>query len=245
MSSEHMGKDPSNIQEMFGRIAPRYNLLNRIMTAGLDTRWRRALVKETQICKKAKVLDLATGTGDIAFTFRQVYPLAQVIAADFSMPMMTIGRGYAPGPSVHWCAADAMRLPFPNNSFQVVASGYLLRNVNDLPNCLKEQVRVLRIGGRLLALDSVPPPPSLIQPVIHAYLRYGIPFLGRIFGGVSGASAYRYLPESTLNFRTPKELVQLLNESGLINVRYHSFLFGTMILLWGDKAREISPKQMT
>lgn len=239
MTIESCAKDPSQIQEMFGRIAPRYNLLNRLMTAGLDTRWRRALVKEAAISNEAIVLDLASGTGDIAFAIRRQLPRARIIAADFALPMMAVGRRHALGSSVRWCAADATRLPFPDNSFQVVASGYLLRNVSNIPTCLLEQARVLQEGGRLLALDSAPPPPSLLRPAIRAYLRYGIPLLGRVVGGASGASAYRYLPESTLNFRNPAELVAMFEEAGLTNVRHRHFLFGTMVLLWGDKRAPI------
>ena len=240
MTTERHDKDPSQIQEMFGRIAPRYNLLNRLMTAGLDTRWRRALVKEAAIPDEATVLDLASGTGDIAFAMRRQSPRARIIAADFALPMMAVGRRHALGSSVRWCAADATRLPFPDGSFQVVASGYLLRNVSDIPTCLCEQTRVLQEGGRLLALDSAPPPPSLLRPAIRAYLRYGIPLLGRIVGGASGASAYRYLPESTLHFRNPVELVVMFEEAGLTNVRHRRFLFGTMVLLWGDKPATLS-----
>lgn len=230
-----MNKDPNTIKEMFGLIAPRYNLLNRIMTAGLDLRWRKELVQNADIQPAAKVLDLATGTGDIAFAIQQQHPETAIVAADFAIPMLRIGKRKTANSIVHWCAADATTLPFPDSSFHVVTSGFLFRNLNDLRQSIREQIRVLKCGGRLVALDSTPPPPSLLRPIIHLYLRKGIPLLGRVFGGKHGANAYRYLPESTLSFRTADELLNLLAEEGLIHLGKKSFLFGTIVLIWGDK----------
>ena len=221
---------------MFSEIAPRYDLLNRVMTGGLDTRWRRALARRAKPEAHSRILDIACGTGDIAFAFRDIAPLAPIIAADFALPMMEIGKSRSQGPGVHWCAADALSLPFADGSFDIVASGFLLRNVMDLPGCLREQTRVLSSGGRLLALDSAPPPPSLLRPLIRLYLSTGIPLLGKLLGGKSGAEAYRYLPESTLNFRTPQELARLFERAGLIQVQFRSFMWGTMTLIWGEKS---------
>ena len=235
MVEDYLKKDPSKIKEMFSQIAPRYNLMNRLMTAGLDIHWRNQLVKKAKIKHKSRILDLATGTGDIAFAIRRNHSESEIIAADFAMPMLQIGRRNPLGKSIKWCVADAMNLPFPDNHFQFVTSGFLYRNLSDLHMSMKEQVRVLDRGGRLLALDSSPPPSSLLRPLIYIYLRYGIPSLGRIFGGVNGANAYQYLPESTLNFSTPHELALLLRDVGLINIGWKSYLFGTIILIWGDK----------
>ena len=235
MVEDYLKKDPSKIKEMFSQIAPRYNLMNRLMTAGLDIHWRNELVKKAKIERKSRILDLATGTGDLAFTIRRNHSENEIIAADFAMPMLQIGKRNSLGKTIKWCVANAMNLPFPDNHFQFVTSGFLYRNLSDLHMSIKEQVRVLDRGGRLLALDSSPPPPSLLRPLVYIYLRYGIPSLGRIFGGVNGASAYQYLPESTLNFSTPQELALLLRDVGLINIGWKSYLFGTIVLIWGDK----------
>ncbi|MCY3935298.1 MAG: ubiquinone/menaquinone biosynthesis methyltransferase [Chloroflexi bacterium] len=230
-----MNKDPDTIREMFSLIAPRYNLLNRLMTAGLDRHWRKELVQKGDIQPAAKILDLATGTGDIAFAVHRKHPDAEIVAVDFAMPMLHIGKRKTSHSIIHWCAADAAKLPFPSSTFHVVTSGFLFRNLHDLRQSIREQIRVLKCGGRLLALDSTPPPPSLLRPFIRFYLRHGIPWLGRIFAGKHGASAYRYLPESTLSFRTADELLNLLAEEGLIHLGKKSFLFGTIVLIWGDK----------
>lgn len=235
MVEDYSSKEPAKIKEMFSQLAPRYNLMNRLMTAGLDIHWRNELVKKANIQRKTRILDLATGTGDIAFTIRRNHSEAEIIAADFALPMLQFGKRNPLSHSIQWCVADAMNVPFRDNHFHLVTSGFLLRNLSDPRKSLKEQVRVLKQGGRLLALDSSPPPPSLLRPLIYLYLRYGIPTLGRIFGGTNGASAYKYLPESTLNFKTPHDLALILKNAGLKNVDWQSYLMGTILLIWGDK----------
>lgn len=236
MTTQLKGREKASyVQGMFGRIAQRYNLMNRVMTAGQDQRWRRFLVSQANIPQHGKVLDLATGTGDIAFEALRAVPSAFVVGADFSLPMMVVGQQAPVGQQVRWCGADALRLPFPSQGFDTVMSGYLLRNVSDIQQALQEQMRVLKPGGRMITLDSSPPPPGLLRPFILAYLKYGIPLLGRLIAGRQGADAYRYLPESTQAFKTPQELAQLMQEAGFINIQYRTFMFGTMAVHWGDK----------
>ena len=223
------------VQQMFGRIAKRYNLINRLMTAGQDQRWRRFVIGKAAVPRHGVVLDLATGTGDIAFEIVKREPTAQVIAADFALPMMQVGQTMPFGQLVSWCAADAMNLPFASESFDAVVSGYLVRNVSDLPRTLAEQVRVLKPGGRVVILDTTPPPPNVLRPAIIAYLKYGIPLMGRMISGKQGADAYRYLPESTQAFRTPDELAELMHKAGIQPVEYTTFMFGTVAVHWGIK----------
>jgi demethylmenaquinone methyltransferase/2-methoxy-6-polyprenyl-1,4-benzoquinol methylase len=147
------------VQEMFGRIARRYNLMNRLMTFGQDQRWRRFVIQQAQIPSGGKLLDLATGTGDIAFEGLKAARDVQAVGADFALPMMYVGRQQVAGLRVLWCGADALRLPFADNTFDAVTSGYLVRNVIDIPRTLAEQVRVLKPGGRIVILDSTPPTP--------------------------------------------------------------------------------------
>lgn len=227
----------SYVQGMFGRIAGRYNLLNRIMTMGQDRSWRRFVVQKAQIPKAGVVLDLATGTGDIAFDTLRADPTATVIGADFALPMMYVGQDAELGKRVEWCAADALNLPFATAHFDAVMSGYLVRNVVDLPRTLAEQVRVLKPGGRVVILDTSPPPNNILKPFILMYLKYGIPLLGRLISGKHAADAYKYLPESTQSFKTPQELAALMKEAGIQNVEYRTFMFGTMAVHWGEKAR--------
>ena len=223
------------VQDMFGRIADRYNFMNRVMTFGQDMRWRRFVVKQAQLPQNGSLLDLATGTGDIAFEAKETYPSATVVGADFALPMMHVGQDEPRGNTIEWSGADAMNLPFPNQSFDAVVSGYLVRNVIDIPRSLSEQMRILKPGGRIVILDTSPPPNNILKPFIKIHLNYIIPILGRIIGGQAAADAYTYLPESTQAFKTPDELADIMRNAGYINVDYKLFMFGTMAIHWGEK----------
>lgn len=230
------GKDRADyVQDMFGRIAGRYNLMNRLMTFGQDMRWRRFVVQQANLPPGGKLLDLATGTGDIAFEAIKAVPGLQAVGADFSLPMMRVGQGLPMGDQVGWAGADALNLPFPDSTFDAITSGYLARNVIDIPRMFAEQIRVLKPGGRVVVLDSSPPPANVLRPFIEIHLRYVIPTLGRIVSGKNGADAYQYLPSSTQAFKTPEELAALMRDAGLRNVQYKTFMFGTMAVHWGEK----------
>jgi demethylmenaquinone methyltransferase/2-methoxy-6-polyprenyl-1,4-benzoquinol methylase len=221
------------VQQMFGRIASRYNLMNRLMTFGQDMRWRRFVVAQANLPAGGKLLDLATGTGDIAFEAVKAVPDLQVVGADFALPMMQVGKQYPLGERVLWSGADALNLPFPDNTFDAVTSGYLIRNVIDVPRTFAEQLRVLKPGGRIVVLDTSPPPKNLFRPFILIQLKYIIPLLGRLIS--PDASAYQYLPESTQSFKTPEELATIMRQAGLKNVQYKTFMFGTIAVHWGEK----------
>ncbi|MBC8171936.1 MAG: ubiquinone/menaquinone biosynthesis methyltransferase [Anaerolineae bacterium] len=224
------------VQDMFGRVARRYNLMNRLISMGQDQVWRRFVVKKAQIPNSGVVLDLATGTGDIAFEVLHAVPTAQIVGADFSLPMMVVGKDHLLGNHVNWCAADAMNLPFPEEFFDAVLSGYLVRNVVDIRQTLREQLRILKPGGSIVILDSSPPPPGFLRPFILIHLKYVIPLMGRIISGKEAADAYRYLPESTQAFKTPRELAILMEEAGIQKIEYKTFMFGTIAIHWGQKA---------
>lgn len=222
------------VQGMFDRIAGRYNLMNRLMTFGQDMRWRRFVIRQARLKPGDRLLDLATGTGDIAFEALRQVPGVQAVGGDFSLGMMLVGQGLTLGDQVQWSGADALNLPFPDETFDAVTSGYLMRNVIDIPRALAEQKRVLRSGGRIVVLDTSPPPDNLLKPFIEIHLRYGIPLLGRLISG--NADAYQYLPESTQKFKMPDELAALMRAAGFANVQYQRFMFGTMAVHWGEKA---------
>ena len=223
------------VQDMFGRIAGRYNLMNRLMTGGQDMKWRRFVVQQARLKTGDKLLDLATGTGDIAFEALKAVPSLQAVGGDFSLPMMQVGQQLPLGKQVGWTGADALNLPFPDATFNAVTSGYLARNVVDIPRMFAEQLRVLKSGGRIVVLDSSPPKDNLLKPFIEIHLRYIIPLLGRIVAGKNGADAYQYLPSSTQAFKTPEELATLMKQAGIQNVQYQTFMFGTMAVHWGEK----------
>jgi len=221
------------MQDMFGRIAASYDLMNRLMTFGQDRRWRRFVVQQAKLPRGGWLLDIATGTGDIAFEAQRQMPDLHVIAADFTLPMMRVGQQRRGAESVAWQAADTLHLPYASHTFDAVTSGYLFRNLTDMPGALAEQVRVLKPGGRLVTLDTTPPPHNLLRPAIQLHLKWVIPTAGRIITG--HADAYRYLPESTLNFKNADEFADLLRAADLVEVGYRRFMFGTMAVHWGAK----------
>ncbi len=182
-----------------------------------------------------KLLDLATGTGDIAFEALKAIPNLQVVGGDFSLPMMQVGQTLPMGKQVGWTGADALNLPFPDGAFNAITAGFLTRNVIDIPRMFAEQLRVLKTGGRIVLLDSSPPKDNLLKPFIEIHLRYIIPLLGRIVAGKNGADAYQYLPSSTQAFKTPEELAKLMTQAGVRNVQFRTFMFGTMAVHWGEK----------
>ena len=228
------GKERSQyVQSMFGRIAGRYDLMNRLMTFGQDMKWRRFVIDKARLSPESRLLDLASGTGDIAFAGLEQISGLRVVGTDFAYPMMAVGQVRPLGQLMAWCQADALQLPYPSNTFDAVVSGYLLRNVIDLPACLAEQLRVVRPGGVIVTLDTTPPPRTFLRPAIEFHLRFVIPMLGRLL--TSAPDAYEYLPSSTQAFKTPEELASLMLSAGLVNVGWRTFMFGTMAVHWGEK----------
>ena len=229
------------VQEMFDRIAGRYDLLNRIISGGQDMKWRRFAVQVAELPAGGRLLDLAAGTGDIAFEALERSPKAQVIGADFSLGMMRVGRRREPhGPKVAWMGADALALPYADESFDAVVSGYLMRNVSDIPWALAEQWRVLKPGGRIVILDTSPPPDNALKPFILLHLKLGVPMLGRLIGGEAAADAYQYLPKSTQAFKTEHELKALVESAGFGEVEFKGFMFSTIAVHWGVKQRKLT-----
>jgi demethylmenaquinone methyltransferase/2-methoxy-6-polyprenyl-1,4-benzoquinol methylase len=227
---------PADVRAMFDRIAGRYQLMNALMTFGRDRAWRRAVVLAAALPAGGRLLDLASGTGDIALEVLRHDPGARVTAADFSLEMMRVGRRRPGGERIAWCAADALALPFADGSFDAVTSGYLLRNVADRAGAFREQARVVRPGGRVVCLDTSPPPASALRPLVRFYLRRVIPLLGRLIAGER--SAYAYLSASTEGFKAPDELAAIMREAGLFGVRYRRFMAGTIAVHVGMRPKQ-------
>lgn len=216
------------VRSMFARIAGRYDLLNRLMTFGQDVRWRRNAVRQLQLPPSARVLDVGTGTGDLAFEIRRQAPDADIVAADFTPEMMRAGRSRGAVRQPGWLVADALDLPFASGGFDGVISGFLLRNVVDLPRALREQARILRPGGRWVNLETTPPPSGFMRPFIEIQLRIVIPLLGRLIAG--DPSAYQYLPRTTEGFVEPEILTELIERAGFEEVHFRRFMFGTIAI---------------
>ncbi|MCJ7678288.1 MAG: class I SAM-dependent methyltransferase, partial [Anaerolineales bacterium] len=152
------------VRRMFGRIAPRYDLLNRLMTFGQDRRWRREAVRRMDLQASPRVLDVGAGTGDLAFEVLKRQPEATLVALDFTPEMMELGRRRPAGSRVHWVVGDASHLPFAAAAFDGIVSGFLLRNVAELGRVLAEEQRVARSGARVVSLDTTPPPRTWLRP---------------------------------------------------------------------------------
>jgi demethylmenaquinone methyltransferase / 2-methoxy-6-polyprenyl-1,4-benzoquinol methylase len=221
------------VQEMFTQIAPRYDLMNRLMTFGQDVGWRRQVIQRAHLRPGSWLLDLGAGTGDLAGEARRQCPLAHIIAADFTVRMMAFGQSRNANERLGWAAADARALPFPDRAFEAVVSGFLLRNVTNLPLSLSEQYRVLKPGGRMVTLDTTPPPDNLLKPFIRIHLHQVIPTLGRLVAGQ--VEAYQYLPETTENFLEPERLAGRMVEAGFRQVGFVRLMFGTIAIHWGIK----------
>src|SRR5215831_12691238 len=140
----------SAVRDVFTRIAPRYDLMNRVMTGGFDRYWRKFVIRMAAIPESGRMLDIATGTGDIAFEALDQVRGVTAVGADFAPNMMLVGKARLRGERVRWTAADALNLPFPAAQFDAVTHGFLLRNVIDIPRALAEQWRVLRPGGYMV-----------------------------------------------------------------------------------------------
>jgi demethylmenaquinone methyltransferase/2-methoxy-6-polyprenyl-1,4-benzoquinol methylase len=224
---------------MFARIARRYDLMNTLMTFGQDRFWRQQVVGMASIPAGGSLLDIGTGTGDIAFEALRQRPAAHVTGADFTREMIDIGRRRPGGETVQWCLADALHLPFPDTTFDAVTSGYLVRNVPDVRLAFREQVRVVKPGGRVVCLDTSPPPRGLSWPFVWIYLKVIIPALGYLVA--RDMAAYRYLPDSTRAFVNPDQLTSVMRDAGLRHVNYRRFMSGTQVICTGIRPQEPPP----
>jgi demethylmenaquinone methyltransferase/2-methoxy-6-polyprenyl-1,4-benzoquinol methylase len=218
------------VQNMFTRIARRYDLMNRLMTGGQDVRWRRQVIRLARLEQNSRLLDLGAGTGDLAREALAQFPRANVIAADFTLEMMRVGRENGP---LSFASADALRLPFGDSIFDAVVSGFLMRNVIDLQKALQEQYRMLKKGGRIVILDTTRPKKNILSPLIWLHMHVVIPLLGRLLTGSS--DAYRYLPETTEGFVSAENLASRMAAAGFKKVNYQRFMFGTIAIHWGEK----------
>lgn len=214
------------VRRMFDRISRRYDLMNLLMTFGQDRRWRRFVAGQAALPPGGRLLDMGTGTGGIAREAQALDPSSTVVAADFSLDMMRAGKSLRGSGGVYWCSADALDLPFPDNRFDAVTSGYLIRNVPDADRAFAEQFRVLRPGGRIVCLDTSPPRKTLLYPLVMLHFKAVIPLMGGLISG--SRAAYTYLPESTRAFQTPGQLADTMRRAGFGNICHRSFMFGTI-----------------
>ena len=222
---------------MFTRITARYDLMNRVMTGGRDQAWRRETAKHLQLSNnKTHVLDLATGTGDLAFAVRERYPNARVSAFDFSEGILREGaRKGAERRDMNtvWGVGDALNLPFPDATFDGVTNAFLLRNVVDLPQCLRELKRVTKPGGRVVCMEITHPQTPVFKQLFTLYFYKLVPIIGGIISG--DYKAYAYLPNSLSKFPPAKPLKSLFDTAGYRNSFFKLLALGTMAIHVGEK----------
>jgi demethylmenaquinone methyltransferase / 2-methoxy-6-polyprenyl-1,4-benzoquinol methylase len=219
---------------MFSRIAGRYDLMNGLMTFGMHHAWRRVAARQTIPSPPGPALDLATGTGDLAFELRRIHPHRVVVGADFSLGMLDVAREKAKTAAagrVRLAAADALGLPFADRAFACVTSAFLLRNLADLEQGLREMKRVTRPGGRVVALEITQSTLPGFTPLFRFYFHQVVPRLGELVGG--DREAYTYLPQSVDRFVTPAQLSRLMEKVGLRGVTYRGLGLGTVTVHTG------------
>jgi demethylmenaquinone methyltransferase / 2-methoxy-6-polyprenyl-1,4-benzoquinol methylase len=212
------------VRAMFDRIAPVYDAMNRVMTAGLDGRWRRETAAAV-VRPGDRVLDSCCGTGDLALACLRAG--GDVTGLDFSERMLE--RARRKSDEVEWVQGDALALPFEDDSFDAATVGFGVRNLEDLDRGLAELGRVLRPGGRIGVLE-ITRPQGALEPFYNVWFGKIVPVLGKL---LPGGSAYTYLPASVKRFPGPEDLVRFLREAGFSDVRYRLFAGGIVALHTG------------
>jgi demethylmenaquinone methyltransferase/2-methoxy-6-polyprenyl-1,4-benzoquinol methylase len=228
--------EPQTIQSMFGSIAPYYDLANTVLSAGIHALWKRTLVKTSTAPTRARILDCATGTGDLAFLFEKKVPGAQVTGCDFCEPMLEKAREKASkrGSQVHFQWADATDLPFDTGIFDVASISFGIRNVSRPQQALQELGRVVKPGGKVLVLEFGQPESRLMNHLFRFYSQHLLP---RIGGWLSGErQAYQYLQESSAQFPCGPEFLKLADQTGLFEkTTYRTFQGGIAYLYCLEK----------
>jgi demethylmenaquinone methyltransferase / 2-methoxy-6-polyprenyl-1,4-benzoquinol methylase len=214
--------DPQGVRSMFDRIAPVYDAMNRVMTAGLDRRWRR-LTAESVVRTGDDVLDACCGTGDLAVADLRA-GAARVVGLDFSEPMLE--RARRKSAAVDWVQGDLLALPFDSSTFDVATVGFGVRNVDDVEEGLRELRRVLRPCGRVGVLE-ITRPRGLLRPFFRLWFDVLVPLAGRV---LPGGEAYTYLPASVRRFPGPEDLAAALERTGFRSVRFRLLAGGIVAL---------------
>lgn len=235
-------KSGERVQRMFGEIAPRYDLMNHVLSGGVDVYWRWRTVRTVRPSGDAPILDVCCGTGDLAFAYaRKAAGRAVVVATDFTHEMLVRAEakqrttaGTAGDRLVRFLEADTQRLPFGDNQFQIVSVAFGLRNVADTRAGLREMTRVCRPGGQVAVLEFSTPRNKVFGAVYRWYFRNVLPRLGQLFAR-NRESAYNYLPQSVSQFPDGAVLAAIMEECGLEAVTYRPLTFGIATLYVGRK----------
>jgi demethylmenaquinone methyltransferase/2-methoxy-6-polyprenyl-1,4-benzoquinol methylase len=230
-------KTPKKIAGMFDQIAGRYDLLNTVLSGGMDRYWRARAVRSLRLTGRERSLDVCTGTADVALALARRGRAASVVGIDFSGEMLRLGRekvkGAAGRAPIGLTRGDAMRLPLPSNCVDTVTVAFGIRNVQEPTVACREMARVLTTGGRLAILEFSMPQAPVISHVYRWYFRHILPRIGRMVS--HHEEAYTYLPESVGVWATPETFANVLRESGFGDVRATPMTFGTVYLYTATK----------
>ena len=219
---------------MFDEIAPRYDFLNHLLSFGVDCRWRRAAAEAALAKEPRRILDVATGTGDLAILLKRLCPEAEVVGLDFAPGMLRRARKKAAraGVKLSWVEGDALAMPFPDGSFDALTVAFGFRNFANYETGLREFYRVLAPGGRAVILEFPPPPRRAFGRLVRFYYHRVLPALGGLISG--SPEAYRYLPETVERFPEPEAVAAMMAEAGF-RPQVRLLTGGLVGLFIGDK----------
>ncbi|MCC9601621.1 bifunctional demethylmenaquinone methyltransferase/2-methoxy-6-polyprenyl-1,4-benzoquinol methylase UbiE [Stieleria sp. JC731] len=239
MSQEPLDKSNERVREMFRQIAPKYDLMNHLLSMNIDKYWRHCAVKRLNLVQNIPVLDTCTGTGDLAMAIANAAPSGvEVVGSDFCGAMLEIARkkrvaGTATG-QIDYVEADSQQLPFASDLFQAVTVAFGLRNVADTDRGLKELTRVCRPGGKVMVLEFSRPTLFGLRQIYNAYFKYVLPKVGQLFAR-NDKSAYSYLPDSVSRFPDGEALAERMRAAGLEEVKFTPLTFGVCTIYEGTK----------
>ena len=227
------GRDPERIESMFDAIVPHYDLMNRVMTAGLDRRWRAAAAAVAAPPPGAPILDACCGSGDLVLALARTHPASPLTGIDFSASMLDLARDKAAraGVAADFVRGDLLALPFDDGVFGAVSVGWGVRNVADLDRAFAEMVRVARAGARVVCLEATTPASAVGRRFHAVWFDRIVPAMGALAGA---AEAYAYLPASVRSFPDVERLAAIMRSAGLDRVRYQRFGLGAMALHVGE-----------
>jgi demethylmenaquinone methyltransferase/2-methoxy-6-polyprenyl-1,4-benzoquinol methylase len=218
---------------MFDRISPSYDRMNRVMSLGMDGRWRGAAVRASRLEPGDPALDVCCGTGDLAIELRRaVGPAGRVVGLDFSEQMLEVAR--AKSAAADWMQGDALELPFADDEFAAATIGWGVRNLADRALGFREMARVVRPGGRIVCLE-MSQPPAWAAPFAHVWTDRAVPVLGKALAG--DGDAYTYLPESARAFPGAPQLAAIMRDAGLVTVGYRRLMLGVVAIHVGEVPR--------
>ena len=232
-----MSEKATDVQQMFTAIAGKYDLLNSLLSFGRDRAWRKFAISKCSLRPGELALDVATGTGEVARILAQHYSGIKIVGVDFCLEMLARARAKLAtspdGRRIQLIPGDALRLPFPDSTFDCVTIGFALRNVTDIASAFGEMARVVKPGGRVVSLELTRPSSRVVRAIYYFYIFRIAPHIGGLISG--RRKAYTYLPESILEFPSPEEVKRIMTEGGLEKVETYRLTFGAATVHVGIK----------